>query len=74
MISTRLRNLSAKPSRDGTASIKTDGEDTSEVVIWTFSMPTNREKTGCRVSISFTRYNSSVSVTLVNTPEVIFRR
>jgi hypothetical protein len=60
-----IRNLSANPTLDGTASIKTDGEDASEAVIWTFSIPTNREKNGRRVSVSFTRYNSSVSVTLV---------
>ena len=46
----------------------------SDVVICTFSTPTNRERNGCRVSISFTRYNSSVSVTLLKTPDVILKR
>ena len=50
------------------------GDDASDVVICTFSMLTSREKNGWRVSISFTRYNSSVSVTFVNTPDVILKR
>src|SRR5215475_14495094 len=33
MTSTWLRNLSAKPTLDGTASIKTKGDDASDVVI-----------------------------------------
>src|SRR6266436_4235766 len=54
--------------------IKTNGDDVSDVLICTFSTPTNRERNGCRVSISFTRYNSSVSVTLLKTPDVTFKR
>ena len=54
--------------------MRTNGDDVSDVFICTFSTPTNREGNGCRVSISFTLYNSSVSVTLLKTPDVIFKR
>jgi len=58
----------------GTASIKTSGDEVSDVFICTFSTLANRERNGYRVSISFTRYNSSVSVTLLKTPDVVLKR